>query len=1270
MRLPRGIGVEPETPGHLFVADSGNSRVDELDVWGQFKRTWGWEVVASGPDDEPPVNAKQELTVSATVGSFKLRYFNAYDVNPLRQTTVPIPFNASAAEVKAALVELASLEEGDVVVSGGPGDAGGSSPYEIEFTGNYANTAIPQLVIKESTLSGGSEASLQTLAEGGSFEVCVPTSGDVCRRGQGGGYGPGGFWLESPGGMAVDGSGGVYAFEIVPGGAEEEKSFRVQKFDSEGHFLLMWGGEVNKTTHVDRCTATDVEGGDVCGAGAPGTAPGRFEDGTGIAIGPEGNVFVGDKERIQKFDTEGHYLGEVAIPSKTVRALALDSSGNFYVSYVGENDVRKVSPAGIEAPSPTFAGRQPIVAVAVGASGRVYLNEFPLIGPSRILGYEPNGTCFICPADEFHATAATEPVGLARSEACGVESEDLYASFSGGEAFVRAYGPQPDPTIPGCEPPEVPPSIEDQYAASVSTEGAVLKAVFNPHFWSGPVLGPTTYYVQYASAACLEAGGWGAECVQAKPAPPGETLEAEAVSIPVASAPISLGGLKPATAYRYRFVAESPGGGPVFGKGGTAGSDGAEGSFTTFAPPPGAQGPCENEAFRSGPTALLPDCRAYEMVSPVEKENGDIFTTTDGNGDPIALNQSSADGDAFTYSSSRAFGDAQGAPISSQYMARRGPRGWSSEALDPPRGPAYLEIIKSLNNAFKAFSPDLCTAWVFHEDESPTLAPGAVEGFANLYRRQECGPEAGSYEALTTIAPPNRPRDFYIPELLGMSADGSRAIFRAADALPGTGAPAGDPGPKGFDLYEAFGEGQLRFVCRRPNGTAVSGGCTAGTGQQNQISYGRELTIDHAFSEDGKRIFWSDVPEGRGRLFVRIEGKKTVQLSSDPTQYWTAAAADGSAALFTTGALAEGKAALHRYDVDEEEDDVIAEKVYGVMGASDDVGRIYFASGEVLDEGAEAGKPNLYLWQGGDTPSFTFIAMLAGEDVTGGYSPLNTEPDRHAAQVTADGLSAAFMSTAPLTGRDNIDLVSGKADAEIFHYDAASEQLICASCNPTNARPPGREPFENSWMASRIPGAQTDIYPVPRVLSDDGSKLFFESFQPLIASDTDGSADVYEWERPGEGNCTTSIPAYSPTAGGCVSLISSGKSPADSLIADVSPSGRDVFLATASRLLPKSDPDELYDVYDARAGGGFPPPAEAPAPCEGEACQSPPPAPPAASLASSAYEGPGNPTQGKPRRCAKGKHLVRRGARKRCVKRAAKKAHHQRRTHRNRRAAR
>ncbi|HEY8808877.1 MAG TPA: hypothetical protein VIM28_02545, partial [Solirubrobacterales bacterium] len=92
----------------------------------------------------------------------------------------------------------------------------------------------------------------------------------------------------------------------------------------------------------------------------------------------------------------------------------------------------------------------------------------------------------------------------------------------------------------------------------------------------------------------------------------------------------------------------------------------------------------------------------------------------------------------------------------------------------------------------------------------------------------------------------------------------------------------------------------------------------------------------------------------------------------------------------------------------------------------------------------------------------------------------------------------------------------------------------------------------------------------------------------------------------------------------------------------------------------------LIDVYDARDGGGFPPPPLAPASCEGEACQSPPPVPDDPTPASSSFEGAGNVAEKRTqkRSCRKGSRRVRLKGKARCVSVRHKDAKRHRKNHR------
>ena len=1054
-------------------------------------------------------------------------------------------------------------------------------------------------------------------------------------------------------GIAVDSSHNVFVFEFV--------NKRVQKFSPSGDLLLMFGGEVNKTTGANVCTKADLESGDECGPGEVGVGPGFFSTplaGAYIAITPAGSILVGDRERIQEFSADGAYLGEISggvFTGRGVRALAVDNSGQIYVSLMESGlfgtvpNVYRFSADGepqgeLKVPNPGAVAPQPL-AITTDPMGHVYVvSAAAQESPERILEFSAAGELL----GEFEREGSEEDqVRLFGLSTNGIGTLYVSRSNPGVVSNVSFLGPPPLKYAPA---PTAPPAIASQYIASMGINAGDLRAQINPRFWAD-----TKYYVEYGTGVC-SAGG----CDRVEPIPPGREFGLQVNRLLTTEA-IHLTGLQAGTTYHFRFVSGSSGGGPVFGidpdgKGPEEASfeDGLEGSFQTF-PEEDAVLPCPNDAFRTGAAALLPDCRAYEMVSPVDKESGDIIAPINLTGYENRLNQSSLDGNRFTYSSYRAFGDAKAAPYISQYLATRGAAGWSNEALEEPRGPNFNGVL--IENAFKAFSPDLCQAW-FRREADPQLAPGAVSGFPNLYRRGNC---PKGYEALTTVAPPNlSPVSYAVAlDLQGVAGDGSKAVFRINDKLT----PAATAGK--FQAYEASA-GQLKFLCVLPGETPHAGDCSVGS---PSLAPGRRSSLRHAVSTDGSRIYWSttDGEAGLGKIYLRLDGSSTVEVSgkasSAEAQFWTASA-DGAKALFSIDDQTEPITVLnhnlYEYDLGTETASLIAGKLVGIAGASEDLSRIYFVSEEAIGGNGTGGEPNLYLRHNG---AIAFIATLSETDVRsekGGSTPVvpsNTTPGPvfHAAHASPDGRRLAFISTEPLTGFDNTDANSGEADSEVFTYAAETGELACVSCSPAGARPAGSriEAPGNSgflWTAASLPLGSNQLF-TPRAISADGNRLFFTSYTDLLPRDQNGKADVYEWELAGASeSCKDEAdPDFYAANGGCLFLISSGQSPQGSELVDSSPSGRDVFFSTQESLVIQ-DPD-LVDIYDARIEGGFAPPPIPPPPCEGEACQ---PALPAPSFRppTSDTSRPGNP----PRRlrCPKGKHRVVRGGKERCIKNKGK----------------
>ncbi|HEU5063763.1 MAG TPA: hypothetical protein VFT79_11515 [Solirubrobacterales bacterium] len=555
--------------------------------------------------------------------------------------------------------------------------------------------------------------------------------------------------------------------------------------------------------------------------------------------------------------------------------------------------------------------------------------------------------------------------------------------------------------------------------------------------------------------------------------------------------------------------------------------------------------------------AALPEGRAYEQVSLADKNGGDV-------GGPLlegafghALGQSASDANSILYASFSSFADAQSAELFTYYISTRGDAGWSTHAISPPPAdpPRLLE-----NPPFRAFAADLSGAVL--EWGKPTLAPEAPADYENLYVGAP-----GDYAAVGEAVPPNRLPDSFRLTFAGATADLSRIVFEANDALLPE-APA-----EASSVYEWSAASGLRLVSVLPEGEAAPSASAAS-------AFGSDF--DKVISADGSRVFWT----AEGQLYVREGGVRTVKLNTsrravslgDGSAELLAISADGSKAFFSdstslTDAL-DDHGGLYEYDLEGESLRLLTPepggepRVEGVVAAAADGSAVYFVARSALAAGAQDGEPNLYLARAG---TLELIGTLANGD----SSDWTSWSEERTSRLSADGEQLAFLSRISLTGYDNRNAVTGDPVSELFVYDAGEDRLTCVSCNPTGARPIGR---------ATLPGNTFSTYQ-SKIFSADGSRVFFNSADALVLRDSNHRQDVYLF------------------ADGEPQLISTGTSDDISALVDVGGGGRDVFFTTRSRLVA-ADRDNGSDLYDARMGGGFPEEPE-PLPCEGEACRGP-----------------------------------------------------------------
>ncbi len=654
-------------------------------------------------------------------------------------------------------------------------------------------------------------------------------------------------------------------------------------------------------------------------------------------------------------------------------------------------------------------------------------------------------------------------------------------------------------------------------------------------------------------------------------------------------APVSvqLTGLQPATTYHFRIVVTQPDGG------GTA--TGVDVKFTTF-PETSAQ---------------LPDGRVYEMVSPVEAQGANVYVPEAHNGVfPVPTQlpfQASTGGEAVAYVGAPAAGGSgdAGAGGGNEYVAALGAGGWVSQDV-MPQGSSQL--------GYLAFSPDLSVG-VFESHEP--LASGAPGGGYDVLYKAASG---GGVGALFSQRPPDRSAEEFGsagtlgpqgPGLAyaGASADFSHVLFEANDAL--VPEAEGDPGVGANDLYDSVG-GQLGVVNILPasEGGRVAPDATFG-GPNGTGNAADPPDFSNVISEDGSRVFWTDLQAGpqEGRVYVRENGTSTVAVSAGAARFWTATP-DGRYAFYTEGEK------LYRFDVESEMPEELAGAdagVLGVIGVSEDGEYVYFVAEGKLAGSAKQGEPNLYLLHGGET---RFIATLSPEDEGtmayggegGSFGDWEPGLGHRTAEVTPDGKSVVFQSVRALTGYDSEGL------SEVFVYDSeAGGGLFCGSCDASGELPPVTELAGGRVKAAGyLPVGWSRTYQ-PRVISEDGSRVFFDSFEPLVSADPNGQQDVYEWERDGTGACREPR--------GCQYLLSGGTSRSGSYLLDASANGDSVFFVSDARLVAQDD-NESDHLYDDRVDGVQP---SSPAGCAGSECEEVPIAPPIfATPPSATFAGVGN----------------------------------------------
>jgi DNA-binding beta-propeller fold protein YncE len=211
-----------------------------------------------------------------------------------------------------------------------------------------AFTSIPPTPTSMTTSTAAPVATLATLGQptGDLLEQVWSSTGDSNQ-------------FDTADGLAVDQQGNLYVMD--------SGNHRIQKFDSDGHLIIMWGSKggddgqfeclficmlaVDRQGNVfvtdaskegnARVEKFDSNGKFLTKWGSYGSKDAQFKSPFGLAVDSQGDVYVGDpgNYRVQKFDSEGNFLTKWGSSgfrngqfSEDLADIAVDGQGNVYVT--------------------------------------------------------------------------------------------------------------------------------------------------------------------------------------------------------------------------------------------------------------------------------------------------------------------------------------------------------------------------------------------------------------------------------------------------------------------------------------------------------------------------------------------------------------------------------------------------------------------------------------------------------------------------------------------------------------------------------------------------------------------------------------------------------------------------------------------------------------------------------------------------------------------------------------------------------------------------
>ncbi len=557
---------------------------------------------------------------------------------------------------------------------------------------------------------------------------------------------------------------------------------------------------------------------------------------------------------------------------------------------------------------------------------------------------------------------------------------------------------------------------------------------------------------------------------------------------------------------------------------------------------------CPNAAFRTGPAGNLPDCRAYELISPPYKNSGlPKLIARSANGSIAGMRMSTATPEA------EGFEDTHVEP-EAFYSLERTASGWETRADNPPRNeydPLGTSFGEQFNSDFLSMTQGGAeTLWGERKNGQPNNSIGIFDRLSDG-SIVEVGP------AVPPTTAPGLPQEIgYATQLqaVGVSADGSRMVFYInTDYWPF------DENKSNESLYEYAGTGNhAPLLVGVDNEGKLISKCGTGFGGAKKPFYergrvdGESNTHNAISSPSGTTIFFTARCGVRveDELYARIDngepGARTVDISEPSKEdceacdtetpvlshaIFEGASEDGSKVFFETPQpLLEGATGWNLYEYDF--DAPAGARVTRVGGEllmeneliarpslpSEDGSHVYFVSTGVLTatpnrvgETATAEQDNLYVYErDANYPAgrTEFVATLTQRDLRQWTHDDDNGYEGH--DVTPNGDFIVFASERDLTP----DTTTQQGVRQLFEYDAQTGALVRVSIGENgfnhngNVNPAAGVEKEYMLEGQPIPPqlAPSPNYPYQyepgeywnsASVSADGSYVFFESIVGL-----------------------------------------------------------------------------------------------------------------------------------------------------------------------------